>query len=221
MQQRTTQYLHPTPTGYKLVTRTIGNRTKRTTKKRKIGLVERFFAPWLLVFTASICYGMMIGKDMQVQEMQVQAKVDYFENSKEMALDTEARQTEPTPTPEPKTQKEQIIAYIHEVFGDDGELMVKIFTCESGLVPDKIGDKHLMGMLDGEMIGDSVGVAQIRTGDAGVYDSKPWNRAKANSMSVAEFREQLKDWKYNIDYAKTIYDRQGVSAWWNCSQKVK
>lgn len=128
---------------------------------------------------------------------------------------------DPQPEPVEKTEKEQIIDYIYEVFGSDGDLMVKIFTCESGLNPKIVGDKHLMGWLNGEEIGDSIGIAQIRTGDAGVYDGRTWNRAKANGMTVSEFREYLKDPMNNIDYAKTIYERQGVNAWYNCYQKVK
>lgn len=116
--------------------------------------------------------------------------------------------------------KPTIEEYIKQVYGDQGETMVKVFTCESGLKPDTIGDKHIMGILDGEMIGDSVGIAQIRTGDAGIYDSKPWNRAKANGMTVEEFRTKLQDPYYNIDYSKQVYERQGFVAWYNCSKKV-
>lgn len=113
-----------------------------------------------------------------------------------------------------------IEAYIYEVFKEDGEDMVKLFTCESGLNPETIGDEHLMGWLDGEYLGDSVGIAQIRTGDAGIYDSKPWNRAKANGMTVIEFRAKLKDPIYNVDYSKTIFDRQGITAWYHCAIKT-
>ncbi len=117
--------------------------------------------------------------------------------------------------------KADIEAYIRFKFKDNGDQMVKIFTCESGLNPNNVGDTHIMGMLDGEMVGDSIGIAQIRTGDAGVYDSQPWNRAKANGMTVVEFREKLMDAKFNIDYSYEIYQRQGVNAWYNCYQKVK
>jgi hypothetical protein len=213
--RKTTQYLYPTKNGYKLVTRTIGTRTTKPIK-RKIGLVERLFAPWLLVFTMSICYGMMLGADMKAAEkVQALETVDYSENA-EVAQDAEAGQPEPTPTPKPTIEE-----YILEVFGDDGELMLEIAKCESGLVADRIGDTHLMGNFNGEMIGDSIGIFQIRTGDAGVYDLKPWNRAKANGMSVEEFRTAMKDPYKNVDYAKQIFDRQGLSAWYNCSQKVK
>lgn len=129
----------------------------------------------------------------------------------------------PTPSPEPKTEKEEIEAYIREVFGKDGERAVQIFTCESGLNPEVVGDKHLLAELDGEMIGDSIGIAQIRTGNkAGTYDKTNWNRAKANGMSVEEFRTYLKDYKNNIDYAKKMFDRAGsFKPWFNCMNKTR
>lgn len=40
-------------------------------------------------------------------------------------------------------------------------------------------------------------------------------------MTTEELRTKLKDYKYNIDYAKTIYDSQGINAWFNCKNKVK
>lgn len=127
---------------------------------------------------------------------------------------TEAGQAEVSPF--------TIEGYIKEVFKENGDLMIEIAKCESGLNPETIGDKHLMGWLDGEYLGDSIGVFQIRSGNApGTYDKSAWNRARANGMSVVEFREKLTDPVYNIEYAKQIFDRQGVGAWWNCYQKVK
>lgn len=103
----------------------------------------------------------------------------------------------------------EIEAYICEVFGDEYENAYKIAHCESKLRAGVVGDTHIM-MLDekwGEMVGDSIGVFQIRTGGKG------WNRARANGMSADEFRVKLKDYKYNVDYAKTIFDRQEWYPW--------
>jgi len=114
-----------------------------------------------------------------------------------------------------------IESYIREVFGKDGEVAVKIAMCESGLNPNNVGDKHLLGELNGELVGDSIGLFQIRTGDAGVYDSKPWNRAKANGMSVEEFRTWMKNPRANVEYAKEMFDRAGgFYPWHNCMKKV-
>jgi len=54
---------------------------------------------------------------------------------------------------------------------------------------------------------------QVRTGGNG------WNRAKANGMTADEFRAKLKDPEYNIKYAKSIFDKSGWSAWFNCMNK--
>jgi hypothetical protein len=115
------------------------------------------------------------------------------------------------------TEKQQIMSYIVEVFGDDAMQALKIAECESRFNPKQIGDEHLMSINNqtGELIGDSIGIFQVRTGDTN------WNRAKANGMSVEEFRTKLKDFHYNIDYAKTIYDRAGDwSPWNNCANQV-
>lgn len=124
----------------------------------------------------------------------------------------------PTQTPV-RTERGEIEAYIREVFRDEAENAIKIAACESKLNPNQIGDQHLMGVLNGETIGDSVGVFQVRTGDAGTYDKKPWNRAKANGMSVEEFRAKLRNYRYNIDYAKKMYDGKGWGQWHNCMIK--
>jgi len=115
------------------------------------------------------------------------------------------------------TEKQKIMSYIIEVFGDKSMEALKIAECESRFNPKTIGDEHLMSINNqtGEYIGDSRGVFQIRTG------STDWNRAKANGMTADEFRAKLGDYKYNIDYAKTIYDKAGNwSPWYNCMNKV-
>ena len=114
------------------------------------------------------------------------------------------------------TEKQQIMSYIVEVFGDDAMQALKIAECESRFNPKQIGDEHLMSINNqtGELIGDSIGIFQVRTGDTN------WNRAKANGMSAEEFRAKLKNWEYNIDYAKTIFDRNGWEAWHNCAVKT-
>lgn len=115
------------------------------------------------------------------------------------------------------TQKQQIQMYIIEVFGDKSMEALKIAECESRFNPETIGDEHLMSINNqtGEYIGDSIGIFQVRTGDT------DWNRAKANGLTADEFRAKLKDYRYNIDYAKTIYDKAGSwKPWFNCMNKV-
>ena len=118
---------------------------------------------------------------------------------------------------EPVIEKEPTIEeYISEVFGEYAEQALKIATCESGLKPETVGDTNIM-LYDSkwdEMVGDSIGVYQVRTGGNG------WNRARANGMTAEEFRTKLKNYIYNIDYAKTIFDQRGWSAWYLCSQRT-
>jgi len=105
------------------------------------------------------------------------------------------------------TENQAIINYISEVFGDRAGEAITVAQCESELDPLRVGDTNLMVHRDGEVVGDSIGVFQIRTG------GDDFNRAKANGMTADEFREKLKDWKYNIEYAKTIFDRSGWGPW--------
>jgi hypothetical protein len=114
------------------------------------------------------------------------------------------------------SQEQKIIMYIVEVFGEDSVQAIKIAECESRFNPHTIGDTHLMSnnAQTGEWIGDSIGIFQVRTGGS------DWNRANANGLSVEEFRARLHDYKYNIDYAKTIFDRNGWEAWHNCAVKT-
>ena len=121
---------------------------------------------------------------------------------------------------EPVIEQEKeptIEEYISEVFGEYAEQALKIATCESGLKPETVGDTNIM-LYDSkwdEMVGDSIGAFQIRTGGNG------WNRARANGLSAEEFRTKLKDFKYNVDYAKTIFDQAGNwSPWYLCSQRT-
>jgi hypothetical protein len=124
---------------------------------------------------------------------------------------------EPEPTPEPALEPidgldPEIQAYIYEVFGEVADEAIKIAKCESTFDHTRIGDTALM-MYDSkhdEMIGDSIGLFQIRTGGRG------WNRARANGMTADEFRTYLFDYKNNINYAKEIYDRTGWRQW-TCS----
>lgn len=131
----------------------------------------------------------------------------------------EAGQTEvtraitPTPSPTP-TEKELIIQKIVEVFGEDAPNAIKIAECESQFNLDTVGDTHIMSYHSGELVGDSIGIFQIRTGGS------DFNRAKANGMTADEFRAEMRDPIKNIKYAKTIYDNRGWYAWYNCMMKM-
>lgn len=107
---------------------------------------------------------------------------------------------------------------IREVFPENSEEMIKLFTCESGLDPKKAGDLSLTFVHSGEVLGSSHGIAQIRTG--GNDDGVIWNRAEANGMTVKEFIKKLEDPNYNIEYAKGIFAGRGYYAWYNCALRT-
>lgn len=105
---------------------------------------------------------------------------------------------------EPLSDVEKIIT---EVFGEDAPEAIIVAKCESGHNPSAVGDTNLMVYNQGELVGDSIGVFQIRTG------GKDFNRAKANNMTADEFRAWMKNPVENVKYAKTIFDRQGWGPW--------
>lgn len=98
----------------------------------------------------------------------------------------------PTPTiqPEPSlTDKQEVMTYILEVFGDDADRAIWVAKCESGLRKNAINDKNPNGTTD-------YGVFQI------------------NSVHTKKRGEAFKtDWKANVDTAKQIFDEQGFRPW--------
>lgn len=87
--------------------------------------------------------------------------------------------------------KTEIEAYIRATFKQDGEIMVAIAKCESGLRPEAVnwGDAKITGL-------PSQGIFQIN----------------------APYNEKLFDWKYNVDVAyKDFYLKRGIQPW-SCSK---
>lgn len=113
-----------------------------------------------------------------------------------------------------KTVEEKII----EAFKGDAFNALKVASCESRFHQDRIGDTNLVFAHEGELLGDSVGLFQIRTG--GNEKGKVWKRAP-QGMTTAEYREKLKDVDYNIAEAKKIYEKSG-NTWgqWTCGQGI-
>jgi len=102
-----------------------------------------------------------------------------------------------------------IEATVRATFHEDPDRAVAIARCESSMDPSSVGDRHLMTVNEetGEVVGDSIGLFQIRTGAA------DWNRAARNGMTADEFRAWMFDPVENIKYARTIYDQRGWGAW--------
>lgn len=91
------------------------------------------------------------------------------------------------------SEKQQILGYIVEVFGDDSVDAINVVYCENrGLRPDAEN-------------WNSNG-----TWDAGIFQV---NQIHGQSM------EDMKDWKKNIDFAYKLFKRGGWSQW-SCSHRI-
>lgn len=110
---------------------------------------------------------------------------------------------EPTPVPvetptapavEDKTEKEQIIAYIVEVFGEDAPDAFNVAYCENRNLDPYATNHNRNGSVDR-------GIFQL--------NSQYWGG------------EELYDWKLNIETAYMIFERAGKK-WtpWTCSHRV-
>ena len=117
-----------------------------------------------------------------------------------------------------KAKPESIEDKIKAVFGENSEEMTELFTCESQLIPNKAGDLHLTFEHNGEILGSSHGLGQVRTG--GNENGVVWNRAKKYGMSAKEFIKALEDPDFNLEISKKIYDSGGYYPWYNCSKKI-
>lgn len=90
------------------------------------------------------------------------------------------------------------------MFGKHADDALTVFTCESGLNPNSVGDSTLPSTLaykaNNLPYGESIGIAQIR-----LIPGRP-------------SREKLLDPYFNISYAKQIFDLQGWKPW-SCARK--
>lgn len=92
------------------------------------------------------------------------------------------------------TEKQQIMNYIVEVFGDDSADAITIINkCENHSFDPKAQNWNSNGSVD-----------------TGIF--------MVNSIH-GYTEEQLKDWKFNIDVAKKIYDNGGWKQW-ACSHVI-
>lgn len=95
--------------------------------------------------------------------------------------------------PQPKTEKDHIIDYIHEVFGEDGHKMVQIIDkCENKSWNTQAVNWNRNGTWD-------TGIAMI-------------NQVHGRSM------DDMKDYKKNIDQAYKVYeDADSSFSPWSCA----
>lgn len=99
-----------------------------------------------------------------------------------------------------KTEKQSIMAYMIEVFGDDASELISIVSrCENNKFDQNATNQNRNGTID-------KGVTQINS----------------IHLSGKEFKSCIHahdDYKSNIDCAKEIYDKYGWSAW-ACSHVI-
>lgn len=91
--------------------------------------------------------------------------------------------------------QESINNLLRWTFGSEATLAKTVFKNESGLRCEAIGDTNLTYVKNGITYGASYGIAQIR-----YLPGRPTP-------------EQLKDCKFNIQYAKQLRDKQGWTIW--------
>jgi hypothetical protein len=92
------------------------------------------------------------------------------------------------------TEKQQIMSYIVEVFGDDADDAITIINkCENSEFNPKATNHNSNGTWD-------TGIFQI-------------NQVHGYSL------EEMQDWHKNIDVAKKIFDNRGWKAW-SCSHVI-
>jgi hypothetical protein len=154
---------------------------------------------------------------MAAQNEQEGVKIEQFDpcGLKEVVCEGEEPKGAPAVKFEAKTE---IVAKIKAAFPENPEIAVKMASCESSLQVDKLGDEQLAFEHEGELLGRSRGLFQVRTGGK-EKSGKVWNRAKANGLTVVEFEKKMINADENIKYARAIYDRAGDwSPWLNCAK---
>lgn len=122
----------------------------------------------------------------------------------------------------PSASSPDIEMLIREAFPEEPDKALKIMRCESSGIIDKIGDEHLSFEYNGEVLGRSIGLFQIRTGGK-ERNGVVWSRPAKLGISVEQFENDMKDPIKNIRYARDIYDRNGKSfaVKWTCDSLIQ
>lgn len=158
-----------------------------------------------MILPTTIAIGIAIGLIIKPNIKQPEYVSVVFEDNHYSVEATKSAITNQVYAAEPELS--EIEQMIKDTFPENYQEAITIAKCESGLDPTRIGDKALITYNGDDIVGDSIGLFQIRTG------GKDFNRARANNMTPDEFRTWMLDAKENIKYAKTIYDKQGWGPW--------
>lgn len=91
--------------------------------------------------------------------------------------------------------RDAIVEYIKVKFGSEAKTALAVAKCESNINARRVGDGHLTFISNGVEYGKSYGVFQIR------------------HLQGRPNPEQLKDARFNIDYAYNLKQKQGWKPW--------
>ncbi|OQA50496.1 MAG: hypothetical protein BWY47_00441 [Bacteroidetes bacterium ADurb.Bin302] len=188
---------------------------------RKIDVVREYVYKLILaVLIVVLIFDVFCGK--RVVEISINPSVAMASlDSEEAGASSEGvsgENNQPVVDLKPSASSPDIEMLIREAFPEEPDKAVKIARCESQLSADRIGDNHLTFQHNGEMLGHSIGLFQIRTG--GNEGGKVWSRPAKLGISVEQFVSDMLDPHKNISYARDIYDRVGWSAW-TCAALIR
>ena len=172
--------------------------------KYRINYFDRLFPLYLMLLTAGLSWGLQTGNKLRIQQVQAKGGGD---NASWVET---ANATTPTPTPQLRviaptpviptatptpTDKEEIIAEIVRVFGEEAPNAFNVLYCENrGLRPDAINHNR-NGSTDHSIF-------------------------QINSIHIKRFGNKFTtDWKENIRVAHVLQQEQGWRIW-SCSSRV-
>lgn len=165
--------------------------------------LDRVIPVCLFIFTTTVSLTLWCGTGNSISDFAIRAEgvENITQTQPEMVYSepaitpTPSPSLEPSPSPSiaPKTQKEQITDYIHEVFKEDANDAFKVLECENKPLNPEAENWNRNG-----------------TWDAGIFQI---NQVHGRSM------QDMKNWKKNIDQAYKIFSKQGWRPW-ACSHKV-
>jgi len=170
--------------------------------QKRMTAVDRIVVLGLATFTISLGWSIShfsetyaVASDLQAGQPAVQSEI--VSSSTALANDeqTAGDITTPEPTVAPLTQKQEILNYIVEVFGDDAaDAIVVIRKCENSSFNPRATNQNRNGSVDR-------GIFQL--------NSAYWGG------------EELYDWKKNVDVAYKVFTRAGKK-WtpWTCAHVV-
>lgn len=167
--------------------------------KYRVNYAERLFPVAIMLWLAGLAWGMQTGTRLRIEQVQAREGANNAKLGGSVTTPSPTPQLKvvekvvfPTATPTP-TDKEEIIAEIVRVFGEEAPNAFNVLYCENrGLRPDAEN-------------WNSNG-----TWDAGIFQI---NQIHGHSI------EDMKDYKKNIQVAKKIFDNRGWTAW-ACSERV-